>query len=153
MIWSRAGLLPTIQWLISLERNSQPTRKLLMIERLQGWSMLAYYPLEHIYYLRSHGIIPSTFPAFTTLFSAKPFSPSLNAIGMWSSRFWALYVVLQFAHLVEDHGLLKARERNMLKGKGTNLDETEKDDLKQSWDAYWNEVVVNVGYLPLTVHW
>lgn len=46
-IW---GLLPIIQWLSSIERNRPPTRRLLTLERLQGWSMLAYYPLEHLYY-------------------------------------------------------------------------------------------------------
>ena len=149
------GLLPILQWLISLERSPQPTRKLLTIERLQGWSMLAYYPLEHIYYLCSHGVVPSTIPSLSSLFSAtaKPIRLNLNALGMWSCRFWALYVVLQFAHLHEDRKLLKIRERSLRKAKGTGPSHLEKEELRHRWDAYWNEVVVNIGYLPLTVHW
>jgi hypothetical protein len=117
--------------------------------------MLAYYPLEHIYYLRSNGIIPSSIPSLPSVFglSTKSFSVGLDAIGRWSSLFWALYVVLQIAHLREDHRLLKMRERALRKAKGTGLSDSEKDELCRSWDAYWNEVVVNVGYLPLTVHW
>jgi hypothetical protein len=117
--------------------------------------MLAYYPLEHIHYLATHGIIPTTFPSFASLFtpSGKRFSPSLNAIEMWSCRFWALYILLQFMHLHEDHRLLKTRERNLRKAKGTGLSVAEKEQLRQSWDAYWNEVLVNAGYLPLTIHW
>jgi hypothetical protein len=151
------GILPIVQWLISLEHNPQaiPTRKLLTIERLQGWSMLAYYPLEHIYYLRSHEIIPATIPSLASLFSAsaKPIHLNSDAIGIWSTRFWALYVMLQFVHLKEDWKLIKMRERTLRKAKGTGLSPAEKTELRHRWDAYWNEVVVNVGYLPLTMHW
>lgn len=149
-----AGLLPIFQWLISLERNPPPTRKLLTIERLQGWSMLAYYPLEHLYYLASHGIVPSSLPTLSSLFSssAKPIPIDLNAVGIWSCRFWAAYVLLQFAHLREDRKLLLLRERSIKKGKQPAT-AGELEQMKASWDGYWNEIIVNVGYLPLTVHW
>ncbi|KAF4571542.1 hypothetical protein EYR36_008882 [Pleurotus pulmonarius] len=158
-LWRIWGLLPIIQWLVSLERNPQPTRRLLNIERLQGWSMLAYYPLEHLYYLLSHSLIPSTIPSIKSIFSskAKPTKLDSNAIGMWSTRFWALYVFLQIAHLREDRKLLQARERAIIKAKrgpgGTGITAAEKKELGDRWDAFWNEVVVNLGYLPLTVHW
>ncbi|KDQ57330.1 hypothetical protein JAAARDRAFT_35956 [Jaapia argillacea MUCL 33604] len=156
VLWRIWGLLPIVQWLISLERSPPPTRKLLTIERMQGWSMLAYYPLEHLYYLCSHSIIPSTFPSLASLFSshAKPIVLNTDAMGIWSCRFWALYVVLQFAHLKEDRELLKIREKALNKAKGkANNGAAEKEDLQKRWDAFWNEFVVNVGYLPLTVHW
>jgi len=41
----------------------------------------------------------------------------------------------------------------MKKAKGTGLTQTEKQELRQRWDAFWSEVVINVGYLPLTIHW
>ena len=25
--------------------------------------------------------------------------------------------------------------------------------MRQRWDAFWSEVVVNLGYFPLTIHW
>jgi hypothetical protein len=108
-----------------------------------------------MYYLCSHDIIPSTIPSLASLFSAtaKPIRLNSEAIGMWSARFWALYVMLQFAHLREDWKLIKMRERTLRKAKGTGLTPAEKTELQQRWDTYWNEVVVNVGYLPLTVHW
>jgi hypothetical protein len=117
--------------------------------------MLAYYPLEHLYYLCSHGVIPSTIPSLRSLFSstAKPIILDLDAVGIWSSRFWALYVILQFAHLREDRKLLKMRERSLRKAKGSSISASEKEELRQRRDAYWNEVVVNIGYLPLTIHW
>ena len=149
------GLLPIFQWLISLERSPPATRNLLTIERLQGWSMLAYYPLEHLWYLLSHGIIPSTVTSPLSLFSSKIKKVKLDAdrLGMWSCRFWALYVVLHFAHLVEDRKILQQRQLMMKKAKGTGLTQTEKQELRQRWDAFWSEVVINVGYLPLTIHW
>lgn len=154
-LWRIWGLLPIVQWLVSLERNPQPTRKLLTIERLQGWSMLAYFPLEHLSYLLSHGLIPSTIPTiwFFISSSAKRIKLNANVLGMWSSRFWALYVLLQFAHLREDRKLLELRQRNLRKAKGVGLTLAEKQELRQRWDAYWSEVITNLGYLPLTIHW
>lgn len=67
--------------MISLEKSHPPTRALLTIERLQGWSMLAYYPLEHVYFLASHKMLPW-----------KLSSRTLNKISLWSCRFWAAYV-------------------------------------------------------------
>ena len=29
----------------------------------------------------------------------------------------------------------------------------EREELRKRWDAFWSEVVVNVGYVPLTIHW
>ncbi|KAI0950776.1 hypothetical protein AcW1_010357 [Taiwanofungus camphoratus] len=157
-IW---GLLPIIQWLISIERSPPPTRKLLTIERLQGWSMLAYYPLEHVYYLLSHSIIPPEFPSVSlsallpfnkSKFSGKRTPLDMNALSIWSCRFWALYVALQFVHLREDGKLLKKQERAVGKSKAIAT-QAERDELKKRWDALWSEFVVNLGYLPLTVHW
>ncbi|KAL6301355.1 hypothetical protein BKA93DRAFT_467088 [Sparassis latifolia] len=157
-IW---GLLPIIQWLISIERNRPPTRQLLTIERLQGWSMLAYYPLEHLYYLLSHAIVPAELPTNPlssllpcTKASAKDGGVSwdTNALGLWSCRYWALYVLLQFVHLREDNMLLKMRQRTVNKSK-TTAAQIEKDELKKRFDALRTEFVVNLAYLPMTLHW
>ncbi|TFK36630.1 hypothetical protein BDQ12DRAFT_699475 [Crucibulum laeve] len=159
-LWRIWGLLPIFQWLISIERNPQPTRNLLTIERLQGWSMLLYYPLEHLSYLIGHGIIPASFslaslPLVSLLapssLKSRTLSLNANKLGIWSCRFWALYVLLQFLHLREDKQLLIQKHRNLKKGKA--LGPNEKWELGRRWDAWWSEVVVNVGYAPLTVHW
>ena len=151
----QSGLLPILKWLISLERSPPATRNLLTIERLQGWCMLAYYPLEHIYYLGSHGIIPTVITSPFSLFTSKKkkLSLDLNTIGLWSCRFWAVYIVLHFAHLLEDRQLLKQRYNSLRKAKGTGLTPAEKLELRQRWDVFWSEVVINLGYLPLTIHW
>lgn len=117
--------------------------------------MLGYYPLEHLSYLGSHAIIPSTIPSPSTLLSSKKKVVDLNPgrLGIWSCRFWAVYVALHFAHLFEDRKLLKQRHNALRKAKGTGLDREEKLAMRQQWDALWSEVVVNLSYLPLTIHW
>lgn len=148
------GMLPIVQWLVSLERNPQPTRKLLTIERLQAWAMLAYYPLEHLYYLRSHGILPSSIPSPFSLFSHKKrIKLDANKLALWSCRFWAFYVLLHFVHLMEDKKLLEARQRSIRKGKGTGLNAEQKQDMSQKWNMFWSDVVTNLAYFPLTLHW
>ena len=151
----QSGLLPILKWLISLERSPPATRNLLTIERLQGWSMLAYYPLEHVYYLASHGIIPTVFTSPLSLFTSKKrkLSLDLSTFGLWSCRCWAVYVVLHFAHLLEDRKLLKQRYNSLRKAKGTGLTQGEKFEIRQRWDAFWSEVIINLGYFPLTIHW
>lgn len=139
--------------MISLERNPPPTRALHTIERLQGWSMLGFYPLEHLYYLRSHDLIPASIPSLFAILGRKSKRISLDAnrLIMWSCRCWLLYIVLQFAHLREDRKLLLTRQKNLRKGKGYSAED--RDDLQKRWDAFWNELVANATNLPVALHW
>jgi len=147
------GILPIFQWMISMERSPPPTRTLLTIERLQGWSMLGFYPLEHLYYLRAHDLIPASIPSLAALFGRKSKRIPLdgNKLILWSCRCWLLYVVLQFAHLREDRKLLLTRQKNLRKGKGLSADDRE--DLRNRWDSLLNELVANAANLPLALHW
>jgi len=45
------------------------------------------------------------------------------------------------------------RQKALRKARGTGLTGLEKQELRQRWDDWWSEVVVNIGYLPLTIHW
>jgi hypothetical protein len=111
--------------------------------------MLLYYPFEHLYYLASKEIIP--------LSKAR-----INKYSLWSCRAWAVYVCLQFLHLKEDWKLLKRREKALKKdlsatGSEKAISAAEgralKADLIKRKGAILNELVVNLGYLPLTIHW
>jgi hypothetical protein len=112
--------------------------------------MLGYYPLEHLSYLLSHGVIPAT---FTLPLIRKPVKLDAGKLSLWSTRFWAVYVFLHFAHLWEDRKLLIQRQRDLRKSKAAGLTTEEKKEFGQRWDAYWSEVVANLAYLPQTVHW
>jgi len=136
-----------------MERNPPPTRTLHTIERLQGWSMLGFYPFEHLYYLRSHDLIPASLPSLSAILgrSSKRISLNENKLILWSCRFWLLYILLQFAHLKEDRKLLLTRQRNLRKGKGLSAED--KEDLRKRWDSLGNELVANIANLPLALHW
>lgn len=117
--------------------------------------MLFYYPLEHLYYLRTHDIIPFSV-ALRLPFARKPMSIELNAtkLALWSTRAWAVYLVLQFYHLREDFLLWKAQQKALLRVKDPSIEyDTEKRNLSQRWDAMLNELIGSMANLPLAVHW
>ncbi|QRV74870.1 peroxisomal biogenesis factor 11 [Ceratobasidium sp. AG-Ba] len=141
-LWNFWGLLPIFQWLTSLERSQPRSRKLLNIERLQALAMLAYYPIEHLYYLGGQSIIR--------------LSPKTTGrLAIWSCRIWLAYIVLQFEHLREDMRLLKIDEkiaRNARKG-GEVAEEDVGRVLVKRKAALWNQLLSNVGNFPLAIHW
>ncbi len=51
-----------IQWLITLEHAPPPTRRLLTIERTQGWLMLVFSPLQQFSFLRMNDLVPAALP-------------------------------------------------------------------------------------------
>ncbi|VDB83761.1 unnamed protein product [Peniophora sp. CBMAI 1063] len=155
-LWGMWGILPIIQWLVALERAPPPTRKLLNIERTQGWAMLAFYPLDHLYYLITHGVmspsislpLPVVAEKRSTTFDANKYELSPTKLTLWSTRCWSVYVILQLLHLREDRALLIKRQRALKKVRGP-----EHAEIKRRWDAWYNELAVNLAYLPLTIHW
>nr|XP_018261609.1 uncharacterized protein I303_06049 [Kwoniella dejecticola CBS 10117]OBR83767.1 hypothetical protein I303_06049 [Kwoniella dejecticola CBS 10117] len=111
VIFRAFGLLPILTWLLSL--HPQPVQSLqnllLSLHRrgltafhspktlptLQALSLLLYYPLEHLTWLSSKGVIP-----LSGRRAAKA--------GLWSVRFWALYVLLDIYKLRQTYlSLLK----------------------------------------------
>ncbi|KAH9963094.1 hypothetical protein BGW80DRAFT_1255484 [Lactifluus volemus] len=76
------------------------------------------------------------------------------SLSLWSSRFWAVYVILQLAHLREDRALLVKRHRALKKlSLKEKLQPEERAELAHRWDAWYNELAVNLSYLPMTIHW
>lgn len=145
--------------MIALEKNPPPTRLLHNIERIQGWSMLFYCPMEAIAYLSSHNVLTIS-------------QTTQNKLWLQSARAWALYVGLQLLHLVEDNRLLRLRAKALersrghpppSKASGTSSEKelsTEQLQTKRMWDeldarkaGILNEFWINLGYLPLTLHW
>ncbi|BGP41396.1 hypothetical protein JCM10449v2_005374 [Rhodotorula kratochvilovae] len=148
------GIFPIIAWAQSLNDPArQPKDKqLLTLQRLQAWSMLLYYPLEHIYYLAGKGI-----------FKISP--QRIGTIAIWSCRFWAAYVVLQIFHIRRSFQLLRASRSAILRSTRERVREgsvapaaaeEEKAQLaalaKQEKDLK-RDCWVQAGYLPLTAHW
>lgn len=105
--------------------------------------MLAFFPLQHLSFLRTNDLIPTTTSTLTD-----------RTLSLWSTRFWMAYVVLQLAHLREDRTLLVKRQRafNKLSSREKLLP-LERVELERRWDAWYNELAVNLSFLPMTVHW
>ncbi|SAM01921.1 hypothetical protein [Absidia glauca] len=140
------GLLPMVQYMNYIEHHAPPSAWHQTIERLQNWANVIYYPLEHIYWLGAHQVIP--------LSQAKT-----DRIGIWSCRFWASYVVLEYVRLLEQYRLLRQRETSLVKRiKAGDIQDEEDPELemaliKKERTAMVVNTCINSGYLPLTVHW
>lgn len=116
--------------------------------------MLLYCPMEALAYLASHHIITLS-------------QKTQNSLWLQGSRAWALYVGLQLLHLVEDNRLLRLRAKALERNRGHPTPSSgekalslEQQQTRQMWDeldtrkeAILNECWVNIGYLPLTLHW
>ena len=117
--------------------------------------MLFYYPLEHLYYLRIHDIVPPSV-ALRLPFARKPVTIKFDAsnLALWSTRAWAVYLILQFYHLREDFRLWKAQRKALQRVKEPSADDdAERRNLSQRWDAMVNELLGSIANLPLALHW
>ncbi|RKO98915.1 hypothetical protein CXG81DRAFT_28293 [Caulochytrium protostelioides] len=192
-----AGLLPLASWAVEVEADALKAKQTslppaaselspaehrrrqfrrLWLNRLQILANTLYYPLEHLYWLGAHAVLPIG-------------TPRLNAIGMWSCRFWAAYVVLYFADLAEQARILRQRQRALkaftrgaasapaatLAGPGgvephadaaadasetvvtaetrLALQQAARMDLERDHATWMTQLVVNAAYFPLTLHW
>ncbi|KAI9498917.1 peroxisomal biogenesis factor 11 [Zychaea mexicana] len=140
------GLLPMVQYMNYLEYNPPKTSLALNIERVQNLSMIIYYPLEHVYWLAAHNVLPVS-------------EQKTNSIGIWSCRFWAAWVVMEYGRLAEQYRLMKKRETGLLKRIKAGDIETDEDpeaemaSIKAERASIFVNTMINSGYLPLTVHW
>ncbi|KAJ3124496.1 hypothetical protein HK098_001107 [Nowakowskiella sp. JEL0407] len=140
------GLLPLVQWILVSELHPPPTLFLRFLYRVQNLCNLAYYPLEHVYWLALHKVIPIT-------------EKTRDRIGIWSCRFWAAYVILYFVQLFEERRLLLIRERALVKAKAGN-EKVDISKIEQGFAEINEEkkslilnTVINAAYFPLTIHW
>ncbi|KAJ3207184.1 hypothetical protein HDU67_007621 [Dinochytrium kinnereticum] len=138
------GLIPLTQWILYSEANPPATPTLKLLYRLQNVVNLAYYPLEHIWWLGAHKVIPIS-------------EKTLNSIGIWSCRFWAAYVVLYFFQLQQEASILSRRSKTLLdrarKGEDKDTLKAESKAVSDELNALVINTVINTAYFPLTVHW
>ncbi|PLW08665.1 hypothetical protein PCANC_10281 [Puccinia coronata f. sp. avenae] len=150
-------LISIIQWLRSLNTLPPSGSRPVQIERLQVITMLIYYPLEHLYFLASKGVLP--------------LSPRLiNKAAIYSCRAWAAYTFLHFYHLWEELKLLE-HERSQLHAFHAGSEKPSSgssgsprkpassamtrslQELDERRAALFNGLIVNLAYTPLTLHW
>ncbi|KAJ3101529.1 hypothetical protein HDU97_001278 [Phlyctochytrium planicorne] len=126
------GLLPLVQWIIYSEENPPATPYLKLLYRLQNLVNLAYYPLEHIWWLGAHKVIPIS-------------EKTLNS------------VVLYFLQLQQEASSLARRSKALVerarKGEDKTKLKAESKALADESNALVMNTIINTAYFPLTVHW
>lgn len=153
------GFLGIMKGLSALERNKPASRTQLTLQRLQGISMLIFYPLE-----------------FVSFFSA-PFAPVLaprwitpkqgGQAALWSIRAWLVYVLAQVGLLIRERDAIRKQEQAEIevkvvgsKGELEMAAAEEQEAVRASKErtarrktqiAY--QLVANVSRLPVIMHW
>ena len=80
-------------------------------------------------------------------------SETQNKAWLWSSRFWMAHVGLDFIRLYHEWVMRKQRSSEEVKTDVLNGDVIA-DRGYAEWRAKWTkEMVVNLAYAPLTLHW
>jgi len=135
------GVLAIIKALSALEHSRPPSRTKLTLKRLQGLSMLIYYPLEYVSFFSS---------PFAPLLAGV--SPSMSAKAqLWSIRAWGVFVALQIVLFGQDWNSIARRDReedNSADGKGQDI-----ATLKKRKSAIVYGLAANISRLPVILHW
>ncbi|KAJ2807122.1 hypothetical protein H4R20_001413 [Coemansia guatemalensis] len=136
------GLVPMSQFIRYGEQFPAPTPLLQWLNRVMNLSLVCYYPLEHIYWLGAHRIIPLA-------------DNLVETSGYWSCRFWAAWVALQFVHLGEEYRVIKNRRQQIFtQGKSDAIKMQQELDAIDAEKRSWNiQLLINACYFPLTLHW
>jgi len=152
------GLLAILKGISALERSPPSSRTQLTLQRLQGLSMIVYYPLEYVAFFSS---------PFAPIIPSRIVSPTQSAkVQMWSIRFWGIYVLLQVWICANELGELSWKEsacRKALSEKSKELEkevEGEKEKIQSDLDKalkrrkqVWLQLIANASRLPVILHW
>ncbi|GJE94579.1 hypothetical protein PsYK624_107490 [Phanerochaete sordida] len=160
MVHNITGTLSMLRWLKLIESTPYKTRRLRTIERLQGWSILLYFPIEHITYLIGHEVVPAQW-SFSLPFASKgagekaspwTFNVPVGPLVKFSMALWGLYTALQLAHYREDLKGLAQDEANISKTK-TPATKQKLAEIRRKRNLIMGETVGQLCNLPLAIHW
>lgn len=136
------GLLAIWQWGSGVLAQAQEDgeRTLRGIALAQVAVNVAFQALENGAYLASKGVLGWS-------------TERQNRAWVWSSRFWAAHVGLDFWKLVRERSNRRQEARVRAVGRGEKIDVQEEKD-ERAWYAGWRKrVLVNMAWAPLTLHW
>lgn len=139
--------------LSALERNKPASRTQLTLQRIQGISMLIFYPLEFI----------SFFTAPWAPVLSRWVTPAQGAkAAIWSVRAWGVYVLAQVLLLLGERKAIREREAGKGKGKTYSAVVEERDEEMLKAEAERTrkrkaqivyQLVANISRLPVIAHW
>ena len=135
------GIIGILKALSALERSQPASRTQLTLQRLQGLSMLIYYPLEYVSFFTS------------------PFAPLLPGVSpqtsakaqLWSIRAWGVYVALQILLLRHEWKLISRPEYE--DDSTTDVKAQNNAALRKRKLAIVCGLVANISRLPVILHW
>ncbi|KAJ2898798.1 hypothetical protein IWW38_001229 [Coemansia aciculifera] len=136
------GLVPMAQYVRYAEQFPAQTRLLQWLDRIMNLTLVCYYPLEHVYWLGAHQILP---------FSEK----IVDLSGYWSCRFWAVWVAMQFVRLGEEYRLIQGKRREIYTRDMIDAAQmqVELDAVAAETKSWKTQLLINACYFPLTLHW
>lgn len=121
--------------------NPPEDRTLVRITLAQVGVNILYQVLEHVAYLGQHGIIRRS-------------ERQQARDWVWSSRFWAAHVLLEFVRLWRVRALWDRKDaEDKSKEEGMEKEKEAKIKRKEEVDAWWRGLLMNVCYAPMTIHW
>jgi hypothetical protein len=114
-------------------------------------SCMGFQVLENGAYLSSKGALT------TASWTGDVGKARENQWWLWSSRFWAVYVGIELVRLGVVRGWKEERAKEGGMGDGEKEDKIRgEESLKaaklENW-LWWKDVVSNMAYAPMTVHW
>ncbi|KAK0125482.1 hypothetical protein ONS95_000510 [Cadophora gregata] len=130
-LWGLLGLYSWGKQVWNQDRGDEVVRG---IAAIQVVSNILYQYLENMAYLSSKGIWGWS-------------SEKQSKAWVWSSRFWALHVMLDLVRL----GRERTEQRKMVKWKGRE-EEAERAEA-EFWKRWKRQLLINMAYAPLTIHW
>ncbi|PSS13192.1 hypothetical protein M430DRAFT_36307 [Amorphotheca resinae ATCC 22711] len=129
------GLIGIWKWGKSTLAHPPADQLLRQISYAQVLVNIFYQYLENGAYLSSKGVVGWS-------------SEKQNKAWLWSSRFWMAHVALDFVRLYREYAQRKSRAAGEVK------DDAVTEQGEAEWKARWRkEMVVNMAYAPLTLHW
>jgi hypothetical protein len=159
------GLVGLYMWARSAyhtpsDKNDNPSpnkarkeRVLRTLEWAEIASLVGFQVLENGAYLASKGVL--TGRAWT----GEEGSRKEARWWMWSCRFWAVYVALELARLgieryygTAEHDALTEEEKRAL-GDGEKEGKLLLEERQRKNRLWWRDMVSNLGYMPMTLHW
>ncbi|RDB18058.1 hypothetical protein Hypma_000896 [Hypsizygus marmoreus] len=138
------GILAILKGLSALERHRPKSRFQLNLQRLQGISMLFYYPLDYLAFFSSP--LAPLLPGVSPQTSAKA--------TLWSIRSWGVYVFLQTVQLLGEWKEVAQKELALKKAPehdaNWNVEAAAAGKRKQ---AVCYQLAANISRLPVILHW
>ena len=129
------GMLGLWKWGKGVIQNPSDDPLLRRIAYGQVFVNVCFQYLENGAYLSSKGILGWS-------------TERQNRAWLVSTRFWMAHVVMDFIRLYHEYSVRKD------KIKGGEKDDEVVDQAESAWQAKWKkELVVDLAYAPLTVHW